>query len=301
MKPCQKYKLIKEVLRKNKQISTSVLLDIARVSNSGYYKWLKTSNELDKDHEDYLVVKEVFDDGKGKLGHRAVCMNLKSDKDIIMNHKKVMRIMNKYGLVTKIRRANPYKQIGKKTHEHRTFENLLNREFAQKTPYHFFGTDITYMFFNNRPAYLSVIKDIASGEIVAWELSRHIDMGLVLGTVENMKNNPHLRTLSFENVMIHSDQGFHYTNPLYINLVKDLDMIQSMSRKGNCIDNAPTESFFGHMKDDVDYKSCKTFEELRYLIDRYMNYYNFHRCQWDLKKMTPVQYRDHLLTKSTQR
>ncbi len=273
------------------------MLDIARVSKSGYYKWLKVSNEKDKDCDDYLAIKEVFDEGKGKLGHRTVCMNLKSDKGVIMNHKKVIRIMNKYGLVTKIRRANPYKQIAKKTQEHRTFENLLDREFTQETPYKFFSTDITYMFFNNRPAYLSVIKDIASGEIVAWELSRHIDMDLVTNTLENMKNNPSLKTFSFENVLIHSDQGFHYTNPLYIEMIKELNMIQSMSRKGNCIDNAPIESFFGHLKDDVDYKTCKTFEELRYLIDRYMNYYNFKRCQWGLKKMTPVQYRNHLLAK----
>ena len=273
------------------------MLDIARVSKSGYYQWLKTSDEQDKDYEDYLVVKEVFDYGKGKLGHRAVCMNLKSDKGIIMNHKKVIRIMNKYGLVAKIRKANPYKQISKKTKEHRTFENKLDRKFAQETPYKFFSTDITYTFFNNRPAYLSVIKDIASGEVVAWELSRRIDMDLVMNTLEKMKNNPNLSTVSFEDILIHSDQGFHYTNPLYINLVKDLNMIQSMSRKGNCIDNAPIESFFGHLKDDIDYKDCKTFEELRYLIDRYMNYYNFQRYQWGLNKMTPVQYRDHLLAK----
>jgi transposase InsO family protein len=95
--------------------------------------------------------------------------------------------------------------------------------------------------------------------------------------------------------MIHSDQGFHYTNPEYIEGVKALEMIQSMSRKGNCIDNAPVESFFGHLKDDVDYKSCKTFEDLRSLIENYIQYYNNERAQWEKNKMTPVEYRDHLL------
>jgi transposase InsO family protein len=95
--------------------------------------------------------------------------------------------------------------------------------------------------------------------------------------------------------MIHSDQGVHYTNPLYIEMVKQLKMIQSMSRKGNCIDNAPIESFFGHLKDDVDYKSCKTFEELHSLTEEYVRYYNHQRKQWELKKMTPVDYRNHLL------
>jgi len=269
-----------------------ILLDIARVSKSGYYKWLKTRDKQDKDYEDYLVVKDVFNRGKGKWGFRTVQMELRTNEGVIMNHKKIIRIMNKYKLITKIRRRNPYKDIMKKTLEHRTFENKLNREFKQETPYKFFCTDITYLFFNRKLAYLSVVKDIATGEAVAWELSRRIDMDLVLSTMENMEE----RRLSLKNVMIHSDQGFHYTNPKYIKMIKKLNMVQSMSRKGNCIDNAPIESFFGHMKDDVDYKDCKTFEELKYLIDEYMNNYNNERPQWNLKKMTPVEYRDHLLT-----
>lgn len=220
-------------------------------------------------------------------------MKLRADENITMNHKKIIRIMKKYDLITKIRRTNPYKQIMKKTLEHRTFTNKLNREFKQETPYKFFCTDITYLFFTNKLAYLSVVKDIASGEVISWELSRRIDMDLVLNTVENMKKN----LSSLNDVMIHSDQGFHYTSPSYINMVKDLNMVQSMSEKGSCIDNAPIESFFGHMKDEVDYKNCETFEEIKRIITRYMNYYNNERYQWDLKKMTPVQYRDYLLTR----
>lgn len=100
----------------------------------------------------------------------------------------------------------------------------------------------------------------------------------------------------FPSALIHSDQGFHYTNPQYVLKVKSLSMIQSMSRKGNCIDNAPIESFFGHLKDDIDYQECKTLGELRSLIDSYIRYYNYERAQWDLNKMTPVEYRDQLLT-----
>jgi len=203
--------------------------------------------------------------------------------------------MKKYGLVCQIRRANPYKQIAKATQGHRTFDNQLNREFKSLAPFKVFCTDITYLPFNHRMAYLSVIKDIGSGEIVAWKLSMHIDMELVLGTVERLKNNIALPFESFQNIMIHSDQGFHYTNPQYIEQVRKLNMVQSMSRKGNCIDNSPMESFFGHFKDDVDYKNCKTFEELNILIENYMQYYNYERYQWNLKKMTPVQYRNHLL------
>jgi len=195
--------------------------------------------------------------------------------------------MKKYHFAAKIRRKNPYKAIMKKTAEHRTFANQLDRAFAQTIPFRFFCTAITYIPFDNRIAYLSVVKDIASGEVVAWHLSSHITMELVLGTIGQMRHHP--------KALIHSDQGFHYTNPEYIERVRALDMIQSMSKKGSCIDNAPIESFFGHLKDDIDYKSCKIFEELRVLIKNYMWYYNHERAQWNLNKMTPVEYRDHLL------
>ena len=219
-------------------------------------------------------------------------MKLLSDYGIIMNHKKIIRIMKKYSLFTQIRKINPYKMIMKKTMEHRVFENKLDREFKQNIPYKVFCTDITYLPFNNRMAYLSAVKDVASKEIVGWNLSTNISMDIVVNTVKKMQNNI---LVSIEKALIHSDQGFHYTNPTYIKMIKDLKMVQSMSRKGNCIDNAPIESFFGHLKDDIDYKDCKTFEELNLQIKEYIEYYNNKRYQWELKKMTPVEYRNHLL------
>ena len=269
------------------------MCEIAQVSASGYYRWLQSKDQLPKDHEDYLVVKEIFNKGKGKWGWRTLQMKLKSLKNIVMNHKKIKRIQNKYHLIAKIRRKNPYKNMMKKNQQHKTFPNILNRQFSQVIPFRFFCTDITYIFFNNKVAYLSVVKDIASGEIVAWSLSMHIDMDLVLNTVLNMKNNTDISSL--EDALIHSDQGFHYTNLDYISEIKKSDMIQSMSRKGNCIDNSPMETFFGHFKDEVDYKDCKTFEELKTLVGEYIRYYNTERQQWELKKMTPVDYRNHLL------
>lgn len=201
--------------------------------------------------------------------------------------------MKKYDLNTKIRRKNPYKMIMKKTLEHRTAPNILSRKFIQETPYKALSTDITYLWWNHRFAYLSVIKDLASGEVLAWYLSQHIEMDLVMETVEKLTRNDGV--VGWSGVLLHSDQGFHYTNPLYIQKLKDMNMTQSMSRKGNCIDNAPIESFFGHLKDDVDYEKCKTYEELRLIIEEYMRYYNYERPQWERKKMTPVNYRNHLL------
>ncbi|MEK7064475.1 MAG: IS3 family transposase, partial [Patescibacteria group bacterium] len=258
----------------------SILCELSNVSRSGYYEWLKQSNKPDKDHEDYLKLKEIFDKSKSKYGWRSLKMRLPD-----MNHKKIQRIMRKYELITKVRKKNPYKQIMKKRMEHRIFSNKLQREFHQIVPFKVFCTDITYIPFQSRFAYLSVIKDIASGEVMAWNVSLYLEMTLVTDTIKNMQLD------SCENIMIHSDQGFHYTNPTYIEVVKELKMIQSMSNKGNCIDNAPIESFFGHLKDELDYQSCQSFEELRLVIEKYMRYYNYERKQWTRNKMTPVEYR----------
>jgi len=236
------------------------MCEVARVSWSGYYQWLRKSKVKPKDYDDYLLIKEVFDQGKRRYGWRTIQMKLQAS-GIRMNHKKISRIMNTYNLVTKIRKRNPYKEIMKKTREHRTFNNILARQFNQQQPNKVFCTDITYLPFSGNMAYFSAVKDIASREIVAWNLSRHLQMDLVFDTLKNLEANQNGSSL--ENALIHSDQGFHYTSPDFISRVKKLNLIQSMSRKGNCVDNAPMESFFGHFKDEVDYRSCITFEELK--------------------------------------
>lgn len=190
--------------RRNKK-----LFNFLNISVSGYYKWLK-SNKY-RDYEDYLLIKEIFDKSKSKKGYRRISMDLKNNKGIVVNHKKIIRIMNKYGLITKIRRKNPYRNMFKKTQEHRFFENILNREFKENIPYKKLSTDITYVYFNNRKAYLSVIKDIATKEILSWQLSTNLSMNIVLNTI-NKLNKYNLT----KETLIHSDQGFHYTNPEYI-------------------------------------------------------------------------------------
>lgn len=266
---------------------------IAGVSKSGYYRWLKKRNEPPHDLNDYLVIKDMFDQGKHKDGWRTLKMKLETQKNITFNHKKIIRIKKKYGLVTRIRRKNPYKAIFKKTQEHRVAPNILDRQFLQTVPFKFLCTDITYVFFGGHVAYLSAVKDIASGEILAWNLARHLAMNLVLDTVLHMENNPQVPGL--QGVLLHSDQGFHYTNPEYASRLERLGMIQSMSRLGNCIDNSPMETFFGHFKDEVDYQACQTFEQLKAMIQDYITRYNTQRQQWELKKMTPQDYRNHLL------
>lgn len=264
-----------------------ILCEIAGVSRSGYYKWLVQVDEGDKDYPDFLRIQEVFEKGKGKYGWRNIKMRLPD-----MNHKKIQRIMRKYGLVATVRKRNPYRAGHKKTMEHRIFPNKLKRAFKQNQPFMVFCTDITYLPFLQGFAYLSVIKDIASGEVVAWNVSLRMDMLLVTETMQSMPTDLH------EYALVHSDQGFHYSNPSFIEIVKEMNITQSMSGRGCCIDNAPIESFFGHMKDELEYLSCRSLEELRLRIGEYMQYYNHERKQWTRNKMTPVEYRNHLLTRN---
>jgi putative transposase len=271
--------------------SISLLCIIAGVSKSGYYKWLKNKDKPPKDYQDYLLIKKVFEGGKKKLGWRTVQMDLKSEHNTVMNHKKIKRIMNHYGLICLVRRKNPYKGMMKKTQEHRVFKNLLNRDFQRTTPRQSLCTDITYLYYGrSSKAYLSVVKDIATGEVLSWEVSQNIELRFVLNTIAKLRS----MNLS-KNTLLHSDQGAHYTSPVYIEQVNMLGVTQSMSRKGNCIDNAPMESFFGHLKDELNFKESLTLPELTKQINEYMHYYNNCRHQWNLNKMTPVEYRSHLM------
>ena len=142
-------------------------------------------------------------------------------------------------------------------------------------------------------AYLSAIKDGSTGEILAYHLSERMTLDLATDTLKKLKKNKNF--MKAKDALIHSDQGVHYTSPIFQKAVKKLGLRQSMSRRGNCWDNAPQESFFGHLKDEASIKACTSLDELRKEIKQYMIYYNYYRYQWNLKKMTPVQYRDHLL------
>jgi putative transposase len=182
----------------------------------------------------------------------------------------------------------------KASQEHAVLPNLLNREFKQEVPGKVLLTDITYLYYGNgQKAFLSTIKDSSTNEILAYNVSSRMTLDLVTDTLVKLKRNNQVK-LS-EGAFIHSDQGAHYTSPTFQKYVRKLGLGQSMSRRGNCWDNAPQESFFGHFKDEAFIKSCNTLEELKKEVRDYMTYYNNFRYQWNLKKMTPVQYRNHLL------
>jgi len=222
-------------------------------------------------------------------------MILDKDYGINMNHKKIRRIKNQYELITKIRMKSKYRAVFKRVQDSCTCTNILDRKFSPKLPYTAFSTDVTYLNYGkSKIAYLSTILDLGSKEIVAYNLSEKNNLDLALNTIAVMEKTLPLSRM--KKAIFHSDQGFQYTHPIFIKRLKDLNMIQSMSRKGNCLDNAPIESFFGHLKDEMEYSDCDIFMQLRQKVDQYINYYNNNRYQWNLKKMTPREYKLHLLS-----
>lgn len=276
----------------------SYLCELVGVSRSGYYRYFSEEAQLNRQAHDQSdeTIKEIilkaFNFRGRKKGARQIKMTLENQYQITYNLKRIRRIMKKFQIICPIRKANPYRRMAKATKEHRTLPNLLNREFKQGTAGKVLLTDITYLSYGKgKRAYLSTIKDAETNEILAYEVSDKITLDIALNTLKKLKKNG--RKLA-EGAFIHSDQGVHYTSPQFQKLVKKIGLGQSMSRRGNCWDNAPQESFFGHFKDETDFQSCETLEDVKQEIKSYMTYYNHYRGQWNLKKMTPAQYRHHL-------
>ena len=273
---------------------------MALVSRSGYYAWEKREKNKDdnpkeqQDRKDFELILEVYKRKNIKKGARTITMIL-AHENHVMNLKKVRRLMKKYGLLCPIRQPNPYKKMMKAMEESTVAPNILDRKFREYGPRVVLLTDITYLFYGNHlKCYLSSIKDAYTKEILAWVLSVNMEEDFVLETVNILLKN-HKEELK-TNSLVHSDQGLHYKIIFFKDLLKNNDLRQSMSRKANCWDNAPQESFHGHMKDEIDLKSCKTFEDVKKVIDDYMYYYNNERPQWELAKLTPAEYYKYSIT-----
>lgn len=259
--------------------------------SSYYYQQKHHSDKEQKDQPLVQLIREIFYARHEKAGIRTIAMILRHKYGAVVNLKKIVRIKREYGLTTKLRKKNPYNIAFKKELEHRTAPNLLKQNFKVEQADKVYSTDISYLpYKGGQRAYLSATKDLATKEIVAFNVSNKLDFYATYGEFEKF-----LRNKNCKNLIIHSDQGWHYTHPLYVNKLKELGVTQSMSRKGNCLDNAPIESFFGHMKDEIDLKSCQSFEEVKTMVENYIYYYNNERYQWSLNKMTPAERRRHLL------
>ncbi|WP_286184115.1 IS3 family transposase [Clostridium sp. CCUG 7971] len=296
----EKYIAIANTIKKHKlKNMISYLCKVSGISRSGYYRYFskrsintrETSNNKDEISKKNIL--KAFNFKNRKKGARQIKMVLESEFGIKYNLKRIRRIMKKYDIICPIRKANAYKRMMKATKEHTVVPNLLNREFKQDIPGKVLLTDITYLTYNNsKRAYLSTIKDSSTNEILAYKVSSNLKIDIVLDTIDILSEN--IGDSLHKDAFIHSDQGVHYTSPKFQKKIKSMGLGQSMSRRGNCWDNAPQESFFGHFKDEVNFKICNNLEEVKREIAEYMEYYNNYRYQWNLKKMTPVQYRSHL-------
>lgn len=295
-----KYKIIKEMTsRDNNLLNISKLCDIAGVSRSGYYNWLNNESKRqakeENDKKDFDLILAAYKHRGFDKGARGIYMRM-LHTGTRMNIKKIRRLMKKYHLVCNIRKANPYRRMAKALQSSNTADYLVHRDFIQ-APRMIILTDITYLFYgkDRKKAYLSVMKDCFTNEILAYVVSESLETDFVLETVKQLIEK-HGNTLKTNKTIINSDQGIQYTTILFQRLLKDSELRQSMSRRGNCWDNAPQESFFGHMKDEIDITNCNAYKDLVAVIDDYMDYYNNERYQWDLSKLSPTEYYQYWLT-----
>jgi transposase InsO family protein len=281
-------------------LNISWLCEAAGVSRSGYYHYLDTEDlrqqREENDRRDFTIILEAYQFRGYNKGARGIYMRLLHLKPPAhMNIKKIRRLMKKYNLYCPIRKANPYRRAAKAIEIAQVSPNLLNREFESSGPRKVLLTDITYIINGKAPrCYMCTILDAYTKELLAWTLSVSLEVDFVLEAANNMLEEYGV-SLTTE-TLIHSDQGLHYKSVKFVQLVKDNELRQSMSRKANCWDNAPQESFFGHMKDEIDISECLTFDAIHRVISDWTDYYNNDRYQWDLAKLSPREYYRYLLT-----
>ncbi|TRY22098.1 IS3 family transposase [Brevibacillus sp. LEMMJ03] len=259
-----------------------MLCKIAEVSRSGYYKWKaaresrKTRIEQDTNVKEHILAIHRL---RPYFGYKRMRTALHKE-GVLVNHKKVRRLMRELGIRSVIRKKRPF--AGRKPSV--VFPNVLNREFTAETILKKFVTDITYIRIGHDFVYLSVILDLCNKEVVAWELSARNDLQLVLDTVKQ---------LNAKNAILHSDQGFQYTTKSYRDLLEEKELMGSHSRRGNCFDNACIESFFSHLKTEKLYLAKPDSEAAaRKCVAEYIDYYNNERFQKKLGDLSPVEYRE---------
>jgi transposase InsO family protein len=277
------------------------LCEIAGVSRSGFYRWMNAEpvrNARDeRDRADFALIREAYHYRGYDKGVRGVHMRLlRLRPPVIMNVKKIRRLMNKYDLYCPIRQANPYRRMMKALRTNKVAPNTVDRKFRLYGPRSVLLTDITYIpCRDGKFTYLSVIIDSYTRQVLAYVYSDSLEVDFVLDTVRKLMET-HGNTLNIgEKTLFHSDQGSHYTSYALIDLLNNYGLRQSMSRKANCWDNAPQESFFGHMKDEIHVKGCNHVQICE-IVDDWMDYYNNERYQWDLEKLSPNEYYEWLTT-----
>jgi len=277
----QRFKLIEQAADIGQVAEYCQLLGVSR---SGYYAYLKRKKN-DRNAEAERLIRTVYKRYEGKYGYRQIQLFLWQDEGVWMNHKKVLRLMQKLGLQASIRRKRRFNMTYQAAE--RVAENLLKRNFTAEKPNQKWVTDVTQYRVGERWLYLSAVKDLFNNEIVAYQLSERNDNELVLQTF----TKAFAKQKDVTGLVVHSDQGFQYTSHAHDMLPKVSAQI-SMSRRGNCLDNASMESFFSHLKTEGLYPyNIRNLTEAQSRIEKYIQFYNRGRPQRKLNKLTPVEYR----------
>ena len=272
------------------QYPIGLLCEIAAVSRSAYYKYKK--RPLKKSTPIERLIIDIYHKTNRRAGYRTIKYILKNEYNLTANHKKVLRIMQKNGIQSIIRRKPRTPKPGKDKLVVK--KNLLNRKFTAPSPGKKFVTDITYIPTRQKMTYLCTVIDLFNNEPVAWNVSATPDKNLSLKTVKTLA-----KKYDLEGSIIHSDRGVHYTNNDFVNLLEKLKVKQSMSRKGNCWDNAKAESFFSHFKcESIHLMKDKLEDEydVKRITDEYMDYYINYRPQKFLGGMPPRTYKQTQLS-----
>lgn len=272
MKAKVKYHVI---YRHRAEYSVSAMCKFFGVSRSGYYSFMQRLEKPERDEELAGLIRVHQEYCKRTYGYRRMWLWLKNEKNIHKNPKTVLRIMKKYNLLAEIRCRRKWVHMGQQVHK---YDNLLNREFCADRPNHKWVTDISYIFTKQGVLYLSMIRDLYDNSIVAYKTGTQQTINLVLDTISLAMKNEKKRIAA--ELQLHSDQGFQYTSQAYLNLTKEYGITPSMSRRGNCYDNAMAENFFSIIKTECIYRSKpNTFKEANRMIDDYIHFYNHERIQ----------------------
>ncbi len=297
----ENYIYLQQIPKDNKgKYTKKYIFNKLQISKTSYYKILNSDEYFftknKKDKQDDLDIQKIHNVNKYikyPLGTRMMTMYLKILYNETFNRKKVQRLYRKYNIDCKVRKYNKMKTVSNQFIKNAVKPNLIQRKFRIARPYNYLLTDVTYLKYDNKTAYLAPIKDSVTGKILSFEVSINNNVDLAIRALKQLDT-----TKLNKKTIIHSDQGYIYLNHRYQLEVEKMNLIQSMSKRGSCWDNASMESFFGHLKDECIYSNCKTIFELKAVIAKYIDYYNNFRPQWNRKKTTPNLYERYLLSLS---
>jgi len=278
------------VIQKLRQAhSLAILLTIAQIPRATYYYHAKRQNQADKYGKEKAEITAIFHENKGRYGYRRITIEL-CGRGFLLNHKTVHRLMKELGLICRVRmkKYKSYKgEVGK------IAPNLLDRDFAAQKPNRKWVTDVTEFHLFGKKLYLSPILDLCSRDIVSYTISDRP----VLSMVTEMLHKAFEQIPDGTELVLHSAQGWQYQHKQYQRMLRKKGIRQSMSRKGNCLDNAVMENFFGHLKSELLYlQDFKSIEHFKAELVDYLDYYNNHRIKAKLKGLPPALHRQQALS-----